>query len=403
MESVESPADMSSLSIVVPAYNEEDHIRGVVENLLEMRPHLISETGLTEVEIIVVNDGSVDETASRLSEVIGDYRVLTHEINKGYGAALKTGFRAAQGDFLSFMDADGTIDPNCYIAMYRSLQKEDGDMVVGKRFGEAGSEMPFVRKIGNRFFALFLSFLSGTRVRDTASGMRLFKKDLVPLLFALPDGLHFTPAMSTKLLHEKVRIVEVPISYAERSGESKLNVVSDGVRFLRIILGTVLMYNPFKIFLVVGLVFEIIAAILLSALVNAVVTQETTLFSDYIYRSIGAMYFFTAGIQIILFGILARFIVSTFFRQHETGAWIHRLNRTLRVYDRMGLFGAGVLGLGVVVNALYFWKYFFGGGLDMHWAWLLFSAGFIIVGVQMIITGILMRILRDIREALSAV
>jgi hypothetical protein len=162
------------------------------------------------------------------------------------------------------------------------------------------------------------------------------------------------------------------------------------------------MYNPFKVFLVVGLVFEAVAALLISALLDAILTEETIRFSDYIYRSIGAMYFFTAGIQIILFGILARFIVSTFFRQHETGRLIHRLNRTLRVYERMSLYGLAVLSAGVVVNALYFWKYLFGGGLDMHWSWLLFSAGFIIVGVQMMITGVIMRILRDIREALRA-
>lgn len=397
---------MGKLSIVVPAYNEEAHIRKVVEALLEMRPKLVREAGLEDVEILVVNDGSTDRTGAFLEELRtaanGSFRVLTHEMNCGYGAALKTGFREVRGEYVSFMDADGTVDPGSFIAMYRSLKRNDADMVVGKRFGQKDSEMPLLRKIGNRFFALFLSFLSGSRVKDTASGMRLFKKEIVSLLYALPDGLHFTPAMSTKAIHEKLRIVEVPIPYAERSGESKLHVVSDGLRFLRIILSTVLMYNPFKIFLLVGLAFEATAAALVSALITAVLTQDHVRFSDYIYRSIGAMYFFTAGVQIILFGILARFIVSTFFRQHESGHWIHRLNRVLRVYERMGFYGLAVLAVGIVVNALYFWKYLFGGGLDMHWGWLLFAAGFIIVGLEMIITGVLMRILKDIRASLKA-
>jgi hypothetical protein len=136
--------------------------------------------------------------------------------------------------------------------------------------------------------------------------------------------------------------------------------------------------------------------------VSAFLTHDQVRFSDYIYRSIGAMYFFTAGIQIILFGVLARFIVSTFFRQHETGRWIHRLNRTLKVYERMGFYGAGVFGVGIAVNVLYFWEYLFGGGLNVHWGWLLLAASLIIVGVQMMITGVVMRILADIRAALEA-
>ncbi|MFH1262393.1 MAG: glycosyltransferase family 2 protein [Pseudomonadota bacterium] len=397
---------MNKLSIIVPAFNEELQIRQVTENLLHLRPTIIRESGLDDVEIIVVDDGSTDRTGEILSEITshapGSLRVVTHETNSGYGAALKTGFREATGEFVSFMDADGTVDPGSFAAMYKALRESDADLVVGKRFGgKQASEMPIVREIGNRFFALFLSFLAGARVRDTASGMRLFKRTVVPLLYALPDGLHFTPAMSTKLLHEKLKIVEVPIPYAERGGESKLNAISDGLRFFRIILSTVLMYNPFKVFFVVGLFCELMAAILIGALVGALATGTDTRFSDYIYRSIGAMYFFTAGIQIMLFGILARFIVATFFRRHESGKWIHRVNRFLKVYDRMGFYGLGVLAVGLAVNSLYFWKYFFGGGLNMHWSWLLFSAGFIIVGIQMVITGVLMRILTDIRAALE--
>ena len=299
------------------------------------------------------------------------------------------------------MDADGTVDPESFVSMYRAIRSSNADMVVGKRFGRKDSEMPFVREIGNRFFAMFLSLLSGSRVGDTASGVRLFRKEIFPMLGALPDGLHFTPAMSTKVIHEKFKIVEVPIPYAERSGKSKLNVVSDGVRFLRIILSTVLMYNPFKVFFFAGLCFELVAVSLIAAPVHAYLFREHVQFSDYIYRSIGAMYFLTAGAQIILFGILARFIVSTFFKQHESGQFIHRLNHLFRVYERMSYYGAGVFTLGILVNILYFWKYLFGGGLTLHWGWLLFAASFIIVGLEMMITGVIMRILSDIRATLD--
>lgn len=397
---------MSKLSIVIPAYNEVSHIEQVVGSLLQTRSRIAQETGLQEVEVIVVNDGSTDGTGERLQEIQSkgqdSFKVITHKTNSGYGAALKTGFQNSTGQYLSFMDADGTVAAESFIFMYQSLKDSNADMVVGRRLGQRDSQMPFVRKLGNRFFAMLLSFLSGQKVKDSASGMRLFKRDVITLLHPLPDGLHFTPAMSTKALHENLKIVEVPISYTERSGSSKLKVISDGLRFLRIIVGTVLMYNPFKVFLLTGLVFELMAAALLSVPLYAFLFEETVRFSDYIYRCIGALYFFTAGIQIILFGILSRFMVSTFFKRHESGQFIHRLNRMFRVYDWMGYYGVGVFFVGLSVNALYFWKYLFGEGLSLHWVWLLFAAGFIIVGLQMIITGVIIRILLDIKEATSS-
>ncbi len=396
---------MNKLSIIVPAFNEEEHIKQVVGDLLNTRGRIVQGTGLSEIEIIVVNDGSTDRTGECLDMISrttnGHLKIVTHEKNSGYGAALKSGFLAATGDLLSFMDADGTVDPESFISMYKSLKENNADMVVGKRFGQAGSQMPMIRKAGNRFFGMLLSFLSGKRVRDTASGMRLFKRGIMPQLYPLPDGLHFTPAMSTKAIHENLKIIEIPVPYSERSGSSKLRVVSDGMRFLHIIVGTVLMYNPFKVFLLVGLVFEIIASALLAVPFYAAFFQKNVNFLDYIYRSIGALYFFIGGVQIILFGILARFMVSTFFRRHESGQVIHKINHALKVIDWMGYYGMGVLLAGVVVNSLYFWKYFFRGGLDMHWAWLLAAAGLIIVGLQMLITGVIMRILKDIKAATS--
>ncbi len=396
---------MAKLSIIVPAYNEEDFIHEVVTGLLSIRPQIIEETTLDDVEIIVVDDGSRDQTAKLLKDILqketaDHFQVVQHEENRGYGAALKTGFNAAKGEFLSFMDADGTIDPRAFAKMHETLEKENADMVVGTRFGNKGSQMPLTRKVGNRFFALLLSFLAGQRVKDTASGMRLFKREALRMLLPLPDGLHFTPAMSTKALHERIKIAEVPIPYAERQGASKLSVVSDGLRFFRIIVGTVLMYNPFKVFLFFGLLFELVAGLLWSIPLYELFSAKDLLFSDYIYRSIGGVYFSIIGVQIILFGVLARFIVSTFFRQHEPGVLIHKVNRMFRVYDWMGIYGMGVLSIGILINAAYFWKYLFGGGIIFHWAWLLLAAGMIIVGVQMLITGIVMRILKDIKACL---
>ena len=390
------------LSIILPAYNEGSHINAVVRQVMDARPSIIEKTDISEVEVVVVNDGSIDETHQNLESMLrgnpDSFIVENHAVNMGYGAALKTGFQAASGEYLSFMDADGTIDPLSFIDLYNGLQKESGDMALGKRFGNKDSKMPFVRKIGNYFFASLLSFLSGEKIQDTASGVRLFRREILDRLYPLPDGLHFTPAMSSKAVHENVKMVEVPIQYDQRSGESKLSVVGDGYRFLRIILGTVLIYNPFKVFFLLGSSFIFLSCLLIAKPLYVWLSPQDMVFSDYIYRSIGSMYFFVCGFLIILFGILARFLVSTFFRLHESGEWIHRLNKTVQIYDRMALYGAFIFFCGVAVNAAYFMRYIIEKSLEFHWGWLLMAAGMIIMGLQMMITGLIMKIVKKIKE-----
>ncbi|MEZ4704193.1 MAG: glycosyltransferase family 2 protein [Bdellovibrionota bacterium] len=220
------------LSIVVPAYNEEQHIYKVVDSLIESRPKILQGTHFADIEIVVVNDGSIDGTAKELDKISREYvQVCTHPINMGYGAALKTGFEAAKGQYLAFMDGDGTIDPMNFVEMSQAMEAKNVDMVVGKRFGTKSSGMPKIRKIGNYFFAYLLSFLAGEKVEDTASGIRLFKREVLSRLYPLPDGLHFTPAMSSKALHEKVSLFEVPVSYAERSGSPNSMLLQMGFVF----------------------------------------------------------------------------------------------------------------------------------------------------------------------------
>ena len=111
--------------------------------------------------------------------------------------------------------------------------------------------MPVIRRIGNTVYALILSALSNRVVTDSASGMRVIRRDALDALYPLPDGLHFTPAMSARvLMDDGLAIAEIPMSYEERIGESKLNVVRDGVRFLRTILEMTLMWRPAKLFVV---------------------------------------------------------------------------------------------------------------------------------------------------------
>ena len=222
---------MSKFSIVIPAYNEQDAIVSIISRCLEARQAIERQTALSPVEIVVDDDGSRDKTRE-LAERLSESTLVVQPVNRGCGAALMTGFEAASGDYLGFLDADGTCDPLAFIALIGALKDTGADMAVGNRLHPA-SKMPWLREIGNRFYAGVISWLTGARVSDSASGMRVFSRALLPRLRPLPTGLHFTPAMTARAACMGAKIAETPIPYADRQGQSKLNVVADGLRFKR--------------------------------------------------------------------------------------------------------------------------------------------------------------------------
>ncbi|MHC4502541.1 MAG: glycosyltransferase family 2 protein [Planctomycetota bacterium] len=288
------------LSIVIPALNEEAAIGGVVGACLDAEGPVCEAGGVDGVEVIVVDDGSTDRTAeivSGLAESHESLRLVSHETNLGYGAALKTGFREAKGEFLGFLDGDDTCDPRSFGALLAKLKASEADLAIGARLGP-GTRMPFIRRVGNRFFACVLRVLSGRRVSDAASGQRVFRRTLVPELEGLPDGLNFTPAMSSRVAFDaEMKLVEVPIPYGERAGRSKLGVVRDGWRFLRVILETALGYRPGPFFYVFALVLWGFAlGYGLGPLDHY--AQTRTVPEDYIQRLLAV---FTAGVAGLVF------------------------------------------------------------------------------------------------------
>ncbi|MBF0188075.1 MAG: glycosyltransferase family 2 protein [Magnetococcales bacterium] len=246
------------LTIVIPALNEEEAIAETVRGALAAEPVICEQGGLDGVSVLVVDDGSTDRTGEIASSIEG-VTCITHPKNLGYGAALKTGFRHAGTEYLSFMDADGTLNPASFGTLVETMKRDRLDVVLGSRV-HANSQMPLVRRIGNRFFALLLSLLSGTRVRDSASGMRVLTYRCLEWIDLLPDGLHFTPAMSAMALFDHtLRIGETPVSYKVRVGRSKLNLIQDGLRFLGIILSTAYTYLPALFFILAGVMMVLTA------------------------------------------------------------------------------------------------------------------------------------------------
>ena len=251
------------LGIAIPALNEEDNIESIIERSLAAKQYIKEHSSVTEIEVTVVSDGSTDGTVEKAAQYGDLIRLIVFTQNQGYGAAIKEAWLKSDADLLGFLDADGTCDPEFFAPLCNRLLKEGNDVVLGCRLNEK-SEMPLVRRIGNRIFALLLSLFSSARVRDTASGMRVVRRSSLNRLFPLPDGLHFTPAMSARaMLSGGLRISEVDMPYHERVGESKLRVVKDGLRFLRVILESAFLYRPSRPLNVVALVLAAGAAVLM--------------------------------------------------------------------------------------------------------------------------------------------
>ncbi len=253
------------LLIAIPALNEEESIDSIIRRSIEAREFIRANSPVTEVEITVISDGSTDRTVERASQYKDSINLIVFPQNKGYGAAIKEAWRQSDAELLGFLDADGTCEPRFFATLCNTAIAENADVVLGCRLN-ANSQMPLIRRVGNFIFATILSVFSSSRVRDTASGMRVVRRSSLDRLYPLPDGLHFTPAMSARaMLSERTRIMEVNMPYHERSGESKLRVAKDGLRFLRVIIEAAFLYRPSRPLGLLAVVFLIFAAALMGS------------------------------------------------------------------------------------------------------------------------------------------
>ncbi|HZR26883.1 MAG TPA: glycosyltransferase family 2 protein [Vicinamibacterales bacterium] len=248
------------LLIAIPALNEEASIADVIQRCLDARDVIAASTPITAVDVTVVSDGSTDATVERASAFGDRVRVIVFERNRGYGAAIMEAWRQSDAELLAFLDADGTCDPAFFAELCRALIAQDAHIALGSRM-HRNSQMPLVRRAGNFIFATMLTAFGTERVRDSASGMRVVRRDCLPRLMPLPTGLHFTPAMSARaILADDLRIIEVDMPYSERAGRSKLNPIKDGVRFLRVILTAAFLYRPSRPLRILGWICTAFAA-----------------------------------------------------------------------------------------------------------------------------------------------
>jgi glycosyltransferase involved in cell wall biosynthesis len=390
---------MTTLSIVIPAYNEESGIAAIMNRVLKVRDNLLK-VGIKELELLVVDDGSRDHTAQIAREVAcvnQGVRVISHIKNKGYGAALKTGFCMTKGELIGFLDADGTYPPEYFPQLCQEALKGT-DIVVGSRMAGAQSQMPLTRRIGNILFANLLTILGNRRVTDSASGMRVFSRSVLDQIYPLPDGLNLTPVMSARALHENISMAEVAIPYSERMGRSKLSAFRDGKVFLQSILWTVLSYNPVRILGMIGLAGIILAGLIGVGLVTARLSGIQELGNWGIAALFTGLVSGVCGVSIFSLGATFNYLVSLFYKQPIRQGLFGKPIFNPPLDRHFGWVGIVSLIVGLIVGVFALVMGSQGWEISRLWLYLLGSAMMILVGFQFIIYWVLMRVLEDLSQ-----
>lgn len=295
-------------SVILPALDEEEAISVVLDDLAR---HLGN-----GFEVIVVDDGSVDETA--IVAASGGAKVISHESNLGKGAAMTTGVEAAAGDYLVFMDADATYPASAIPRIVSMLA--DYDIVRGERPLDS-PHIPAINRLGNRVFNRLLSSFHEIEGRDVMSGLYGMRKDAFRALRLESSGFDIEVEIGVKAKQRGLSIGTFDIDYQPRVGEKKLRPVRDGLSILGRVAGMAILYSPTATFVIPGLV------IMALGLIGAIVLGGGPLFIGSIGLSINsfvlAVLGFLAGFQLLVLGVAA-----TLYRV-ETGAtparWLMRL------------------------------------------------------------------------------
>lgn len=249
---------MAAISVVIPVYNEADAIEGTIASV----ESAFRDSGHT-FEIIVVDDGSTDGTGARARNTSA--RVIAHPTNKGYGNALLTGIRNSSHNWIAITDADGTYPVALLPAMLDEAVARDLDMLVGARQGRH-YDSSLVKRWARALFKRFTEFVVGQSIPDVNSGLRIIRRDLVSQCApALSGGFSFTTSITIIAFQTCRHVAYRPIEYFARTGKSHIRYSRDTLRALQIIVMTVVLFNPIKLYLLQALCLAIYTALAIVA------------------------------------------------------------------------------------------------------------------------------------------
>ncbi len=244
------PLAENGISLIIPIYNESE---GIGSFLNELQSFLVSSPFPTEV--IIVDDGSTDDTPTQIKRL--PYKVIRHETNRGYGAAIKSGIEQCQHEIIAIMDADGTYPFHELPVLCQNLNHYD--MVVGARTGP-DAHIPWTRRPAKWLIRLFAGWLVQQPIPDLNSGMRAIRRtQLEPIRRLLPDGFSLTTTLTVAFHTTGKRICYHPIEYRQRSGNSKFHPITDTWNMILLILRTVVLLRPLNVFLPLSFLFAILA------------------------------------------------------------------------------------------------------------------------------------------------
>lgn len=279
------------ISIVLPAKNESTAIGQTIVQIQQLqRAH----------EIIVVNDGSTDDTV-QVAETAGA-KVISHPYSKGNGAAIKTGARNATGEIIIFMDADGQHDPQ---DIPRLLEKiEQGyDLVVGAR--QKGSQASVGRGIANSLYNNLATYMTEHKVEDLTSGFRAVRAEKFrEFLYLLPNGFSYPTTSTMAFFRAGYSVAYVPIHAAKRIGKSHIKPIKDGVRFFLIIFKIATLFSPLKMFLPIAVVLFLVAT----------GWYGYTMYEFHRFTNMSAL-LYTGSIMIFLMGLISEQITALMYKE----------------------------------------------------------------------------------------
>lgn len=284
------------ISIIIPAYNEAQNLRFLLPEIKK-----ISLTSDNPLEIIVVDDGSEDDTEKVAREE--GVHVLKHPYNMGNGAAIKTGLRNATGDVCVFIDADLQHPPQEIYKLIEPLGEYE--MVIGVR---RSSAQKLHRRIANRFFNMLASYVTGRKILDLTSGFRAIKtetaKKFIPLL---PNGFSYPTTLTLAFLKTGRGVKFLPVdSNPRNTGRSKISLLQDGIRFVLIIAKIATIYSPFRVFLPISFFFFI------TGLLYYIYT-----FSAFHRFTNMSLLLFTTSVLIFMLSLIAEQIAQLYIKESE--------------------------------------------------------------------------------------
>jgi len=281
------------ISVILPAKNEAEGLRRTLPELRGCFP---------EAEIIVVDDGSTDATAT-VAAAHGA-TVLSSPYPMGNGAAIKRGTRAAMGDVLIFMDADGQHDPRLAQRLLDKLA-EGFDMVVGAR--DSSGQANAGRGAANAFYNRLASWMTGHRIADLTSGFRAVRADKFrEFLHLLPNGFSYPTTSTMAFFRSAYPVAYVPIPVAARIGRSHIRPLRDGLRFLLIIFRIATLYSPLKLFAPISGVFFLLGT----------GYYAFTFATEHRFTNMSAL-LLSAAVIVFLIGLISEQITALTYRKHD--------------------------------------------------------------------------------------